>query len=231
MSTGIAKGRTLGCGALQAGDIRLFEDGGERKGALGLDQVALETVSKGRSRDGERAGCHVVIMKTKAIWDVDRKLCWSGFDIAAHLSDVSATAEGSSLLSTIAPCTPTPFCRRLSSMMLLSRSKTSGIPQKSAIAACLNTTVARSLAALPVKLLKQTLCHGVAHSIGTGGTQRKGWAQERLKEVGCQSIRLLVKGQKRERIQKEGWALLKFLIAPFFDTSNASSFASPTLRS
>ena len=53
----------------------------------------------------------------------------------AHLSDVSAAAEGSNLLSTIAPGSPTPFPFRLSSVMLFSRSEASGIPQNSVIAA------------------------------------------------------------------------------------------------
>ena len=75
----------------------------------------------------------------------------------AHLSDVSAAAEGSSLLSTIAPGTPTPLYSRLSSVMLFSRSEASGIPQKSVIAACSSTTVAIWLAASPVMLLEQTL--------------------------------------------------------------------------
>jgi len=53
----------------------------------------------------------------------------------AHLSDVSDAAEGSNLLSTIAPGTPTPLFSRSSSAMLFSRSKASGIPQKSVITA------------------------------------------------------------------------------------------------
>ena len=76
---------------------------------------------------------------------------------AAHLSDVIAVAEGSSLLSTRAPGTPTPLFSRLSSVILFSRSEASGIPQKSVIAACSSTTVARWLAASPVMLLEQTL--------------------------------------------------------------------------
>jgi hypothetical protein len=66
------------------------------------------------------------------------------------LSDVSAVAEGSSLLSTIAPGTPTLLPCRSSSVMLFSRSKVSEIPQKSFITACSSTTVARWLAASPV---------------------------------------------------------------------------------
>jgi hypothetical protein len=78
----------------------------------------------------------------------------------AHLSDVSAAAEGSNLLSTIAPGTPKPLQiapGRSSSVMLFSRSEASGIPQKSVIMACSSTTVARWLAASPVISLKPTL--------------------------------------------------------------------------
>ena len=78
---------------------------------------------------------------------------------AAHLSDLTAAAEGSNLLSTIAPSTPTPLCSRLSSVMLFSRKETSGIPQKSVIMARSSTTLARWSAASPVMLLKPTLCH------------------------------------------------------------------------
>ena len=53
----------------------------------------------------------------------------------AHLSDLTAAAEGSNLLSTIAPGMPTPLLSRLSSVMLFSRKEASGIPQKSVIAA------------------------------------------------------------------------------------------------
>ena len=85
----------------------------------------------------------------------ERTLCVA----AAHFSDVSATAEGSSLLSTIAPGTPTPFLFRSSSVMVFSRKETSGIPQKSVIPACSSTTMARFSAASPVTSLKPTLHH------------------------------------------------------------------------
>ena len=75
----------------------------------------------------------------------------------AHLSDVSAAAEGSNLLSTIAPGTPMPLPGRSSSVMLFSRSEASGIPQNSVIAACSSTTVARWLAASPMIMLLPTL--------------------------------------------------------------------------
>ena len=79
------------------------------------------------------------------------------------MSDVSAAAEGSSLLSTIAPGTPTPLRSRLSSVMLFSRKETSGIPQKSVILLCSSTAVAKFSAASPVILLKATLHHQGTH--------------------------------------------------------------------
>ena len=75
------------------------------------------------------------------------------------MSDVSAAAEGSSLLSTIAPGTPTPLSSRSSSVMLFSRSEASGIPQKSVILACSSTTLANWSTASPVMLLSATLHH------------------------------------------------------------------------
>ena len=75
------------------------------------------------------------------------------FGRQAHLSDVSAAAEGSNLLSTIAPGTPTPWISRSSSVMLFSRKATSGIRQKLVILACSSTTAARFSAASPVMLL------------------------------------------------------------------------------
>ena len=78
----------------------------------------------------------------------------------AHLSDVSAAAQGSNLLSTIAPGTPMPLPGRTSSLMLFSRKEASGIPQKSVILACSSTTAARFSAASPVMLLKPALWPG-----------------------------------------------------------------------
>jgi hypothetical protein len=79
------------------------------------------------------------------------------FGRQAHLSDVSAAAEGSNLLSTIAPGMSTPLPSRSSSVMKFLRSEVSGIPQKSVITACSSTTVARWLAASPVMSLRPTL--------------------------------------------------------------------------
>ena len=73
------------------------------------------------------------------------------------MSEVSAAAEGSNLLSTIAPDSPIPLRSRLSSVMLFSRKEASGIPQKSVMLACSSTTVARFSAASPVMLLWPTL--------------------------------------------------------------------------
>ena len=80
------------------------------------------------------------------------------------MSDVSAAAEGSNLLSTIAPGTPTPFTSRSSSVMLFSRKETSGIPQKSVMMACSSTTSARFSAASPVMPLPPTLHNSRAHT-------------------------------------------------------------------
>ena len=81
------------------------------------------------------------------------------------MSDVSAAAEGSSLLSTIAPGTPTPLRSRLSSVMLFSRKETSGIPQKSVILACSSTTLASWSAVSPVMPFHPTLCVTVAGDV------------------------------------------------------------------
>ena len=49
--------RTLrGGGALEFLDLRLFEDGGERGGALGPDAVVRDTASEGQDENGERVG-------------------------------------------------------------------------------------------------------------------------------------------------------------------------------
>ena len=73
------------------------------------------------------------------------------------MSDVSAAAQGSNLLSTIAPGTPMSLNSRSSSVMLFSRKDASGIPQKSFILACSSTTAARFSAASPVMSLEPTL--------------------------------------------------------------------------
>ena len=55
MSTGIdTEIKRSGGGALESGDLRLLEDGGERGGALVSDRIASETASEGWGGDGER---------------------------------------------------------------------------------------------------------------------------------------------------------------------------------
>ena len=119
----------------------------------------------------------------------ERTLCVA----AAHFSDVSATAEGSSLLSTTAPSSPKNFHCRSSSVMLFSRKEVSGIPQKSVMLACSSTAVARFSAASPVMLLQETLHHQ--------GTQQ--WYEKHREGLGRrdqrggqpQSVRFLVSGR------------------------------------
>jgi len=91
-------------------------------------------------------------------WTVGADRIDNTFGRQAHSSDVSAFAEGNSLLSTIAPGTPTPLYSRSSSVMLFSRSEVSGIPQKSVILACSSTTLASWSAASPVMPFHPTLC-------------------------------------------------------------------------
>ena len=43
-------------GALEVGDLRLFEDGSERSDALVTDVVVPETASDGQDGNGERVG-------------------------------------------------------------------------------------------------------------------------------------------------------------------------------
>ena len=45
-----------GGGALQLLDLRLLEDGGERRGALGSDVVVCDAASEGQDGNGERVG-------------------------------------------------------------------------------------------------------------------------------------------------------------------------------
>ena len=49
MSTGIDTNKHSGGGAPQVGDLRLLEDGGERRGALVSDLVVPQTVSEEQS--------------------------------------------------------------------------------------------------------------------------------------------------------------------------------------
>ena len=72
--------RTLwGWGALELGDLRLLEDGGELRGTLGSDVVEAEPVNKRWSENGQKSG-----MSSGA----DTKAnTWAA---AAHLSEVTA---------------------------------------------------------------------------------------------------------------------------------------------
>ena len=117
---------------------------GESESSLGVEAVGRDTASTGAEAGAE--ACQGALTEK-------RMLCVA----ATHFSDLSATAEGSNLLNTIAPGTLTPLPSRLSSVMLFSRKEASGIPQKSVILACSSTAMARFSAASPVMLLKRTL--------------------------------------------------------------------------
>ena len=121
---------------LQRG-VALETLGESEQSSLGAEAVGRDTASTGAEAGAE--ACQGALTQK-------RMLCVA----ATHFSDLSATAEGSNLLSTIAPGTPTPLCFRKSSVMLFSRKETSGIPQKSVMLACSSTTVARFSAASPV---------------------------------------------------------------------------------
>jgi len=58
-----AKANTQGCNALEPGDLRLLEDGSERRGALVSDVVEFETASKGWDGNGERVGVSMGVDK------------------------------------------------------------------------------------------------------------------------------------------------------------------------
>ena len=81
-----------------------------------------------------------------------------GSKLAAYFSDFSAVAVGTKLINTIAPGTPTPFLFRSRSVMLFSRSETSGMLQKSVSDVCSSTTFANCSAPSPVMPLEPTLC-------------------------------------------------------------------------
>ena len=100
MSTGVdTKANTLGwSGALEGGDLRLLEDGSERGGALVVDPVPSKTASEGRGGNGRRA----CVSTAQRVADTTANV----FGWQAHLSDLSAVADGRNLLSTIAPATP-----------------------------------------------------------------------------------------------------------------------------
>ena len=131
----------------------------------------------------------------------DRKA--NTFAWQAYLSDVIAViAEGSSLLNTIAPGTPTPLRSRLSSVMQFSRKEMSGIPQKSVILACSSTTLASFSAASPVMLFQPTLHHQ--------GTQQ---CYEKLREglgrrrqgLGCHRVFAFLSAGADTKANTSGW--------------------------
>ena len=126
-------------------DLRALEHGSDCLGTVDADTVVVET-----------ARGDVDLRKQVRQWVLTRnRTLYPGE--AAHLSEVSAVAEGSSSLNTMAPGRPTPLPRRSSSVMLFSRSMTSGMWQKSIIAACSSTAIAKLPAASPTIKLLQTL--------------------------------------------------------------------------
>ena len=79
----LTRKRTLhwGGSAPEVGDLRLLEDGGERRGALVSDAVASETAREVWDGDGERVSVSMGA-DTKANTRVSR--------LVAHLSEVTA---------------------------------------------------------------------------------------------------------------------------------------------
>ena len=60
-----------GRGVLELGDLRLLEDGGELRSALGYDAVSTEPVNERWSGDGERSGVsRGADTKANAWWSV-----------------------------------------------------------------------------------------------------------------------------------------------------------------
>ena len=188
----------LAGGALELRNHHLFEDCSNRRGALVSDVVGPETASEGVGATVRESACQWALTQKRTL------------GAAAHLSNVSAAAEGSSLPSTIAPGTLTPLAFRLSSVMLFSRSEASGIPQKSVILACSNTTLASWSAALPVMLFSATLHHQ--------GTEqwyekhREGLGSGEIREVGSHRVfPFLSAGRWHETGSREVGGLLERL--------------------
>ena len=62
--------RTLrGGGALELLDLRLFEDGGERGGALGSNAVFRDTASDGQNGNSERVGVSMGADRKANTWE------------------------------------------------------------------------------------------------------------------------------------------------------------------
>jgi hypothetical protein len=97
----LTRKRTLwGGSALEVGDLRLLEDGGERGGALNSDLVVPQTESEEQSGDGERSGVSM---------GVDRKANTQG---AAH-SRLEICVVLRMAASAEAPLYPMPVPSRL----------------------------------------------------------------------------------------------------------------------
>ena len=99
-----AKAITLYGGALELGDLRLLEDGGERGDALDSDAVVPQTVSEEQSGDGERSGVSM---------GADTKANTIGC-VAAHLS-LEILVSLRTAASAEAPSAPMPLPSRLRS--------------------------------------------------------------------------------------------------------------------
>eukprot|EP00964_Phaeocystis_antarctica_P008679 scaffold4697_cov58-Phaeocystis_antarctica.AAC.5 len=83
-----------GGGALQIGDHRLVEDGGERSDALVSDAVASETASEGQDGNGERVGMSM---------GADRKANTCGCAASAHFSEVRLLHSGRHAAKAVTP--------------------------------------------------------------------------------------------------------------------------------
>ena len=99
-----AKANAWGSGILEAGDLRLLEDGSERSGALSSNADAYKTASEGRSGTSERVGVST---------GTDTKL-GSGFKLqAAYSSDCSVVLPLRPSARAAPPWGPSPLTERL----------------------------------------------------------------------------------------------------------------------
>ena len=57
----------MGGGALQVGDLRLLEDGGERGGALGPDVVVVETADEGGAEMKREQACQRALTQKQTL--------------------------------------------------------------------------------------------------------------------------------------------------------------------
>ena len=91
------KANPLGGGALEVGDLvslRMAASAEAPSAPMALSAILQAMGGMGKVR----SACQWALTEKRTHW------AWQ-----AHLSDVSAVAEGSNLLSTIAPGTPTPL--------------------------------------------------------------------------------------------------------------------------